>query len=104
MSAFYEARAGEGRQSANQPSVAKSVEANLSGLLLYVLYPALWDSDQPKPSDRSLKRSRVSFVFPPLGSAEHEKLGERRRGQQTEVWPTFAVNNNALAPAMDYES
>ena len=74
MSAFYGTQAGKGRQSVTQPGVAKSTEADLSGLLFYALYAALWDSGQPESRDRSLKRSGVSLDFPPRWNAEREKL------------------------------
>src|SRR5208282_879918 len=42
--------------------------------------------------------------FPPLGCAEREKLGESRRGDETKMWPTLALHDDALAPTVSNES
>jgi len=102
--AFYRAHNGKVRQSTVRSSVAESCKAELTKSLFDVLYPALWDSDKPKPHNGSLKSSGVLSFFPALGIAEREKLRQRRSGQKAKLWPMFSINDDTLAPAVNNKS
>ena len=96
---------GKGRQSDAHFAVAKLSEVKISAPLFDLFYPALRNSNQPKPLNFPFNSASIlSSKFAMSDVAQSKKLYEGWSGEETKHRPSFFINGDVFTPALNNKS